>query len=403
MTNRGGDGAGEGKTMGAGRVCRGAALGGALLLGAAACATPLPPAPGPVEPPPVALETFPEQDWGWTPPDRPPDEPLDPILHSDWTRHPEMVEATGAWLERFSIREREWFHAYLARMNRYAPLVDSTLAAEGLPPSLRYLPIVESGYTPTAVSHASAVGLWQFMAPVARGFGMRVDAVVDERRDPLRSTPAALTFLGELHQRFDSWFLALAAYNGGPNRVARLLREHAPLSPPGDSLYLVIRPHLPRETQEFVPKFLAAATLAERPERYGLTPGEPLAPLAFDVVTVPDATTLDVVAFAAGASEAEIRELNPQLIRGVTPRGRETEIRIPAGRTAVFTDAYWRIPPEERVTVTEHVVQPGETLSEIAQEYGIRTAELQAANPRVEARRMRPGTRLVVPLVPRGR
>lgn len=163
----------------------------------------------------------------------------------------------------------------------------------------------------------------------------------------------------------------------------------------------MIRPYLPRETRDFIPKFLAAATLAGDPDRYGLGAPEVLAPLAFDVVTVPDATTLDVVAAAAGVSEAEVRELNPQLIRGVTPRGRETELRVPAGRGAGFAAAYARIPPNERVTVTEHVVANGETLSEIAARYGIRTAELQAANPRVQPLRMRVGTRLVVPLVPR--
>ena len=304
-------------------------------------------------------------------------------------------------MDRFARREGQWFTSYLSRMGRYAPLVDSTLSAEGLPRSIRYLPIVESGYHPGAVSPASAAGLWQFMAPVARGFGMRVDAVVDERRDPVLATPAAARFLAELHDRFESWFLALAAYNGGPNRVARLLQEHAPLSPPGDSLFLVIRPHLPRETQEFVPKFLAAATLAERPERYGIAPPEETDPLAWDQVTVPDATTLDVVAEAAGVTEAEIRELNPQLVRGVTPRGRETSLRVPAGRGQEFARAYALVPPGERVTVTEHVVASGETLSEIAELYGIRTAELRAANPRVQPRRMQVGTRLVVPLVPR--
>jgi len=239
------------------------------------------------------------------------------------------------------------------------------------------------------------------MAPVARGFGMQVDAMVDERRDPVRATPAALRFLDELHRRFGSWFLALAAYNGGPSRVDALLRRHAPLSPPGDSLYLVIRPHLPRETREFIPKFLAAATLGSDPERHGVVTQELLAPLAYDVVTVPDATTLDVVATAAGVTEEEIRELNPQLLRGVTPRGRVTEIRVPAGRGDAFAAAYALVPPGERVTVTEHVVADGETLSEIAERYGIRTAELQAANPRVQPRRMRVGTRLVVPLVRR--
>lgn len=364
---------------------------------------PVPPSPGPVEIPAVEVIAVdaPQALPAWRPTPPPPGAAPDPILHSPWAAHAEIQRDVEAWMVRFTAREGEWFNGYLTRMARYGPLVDSTLAERGLPSSLRYLPIVESGYHPGAVSRASAAGLWQFMAPVARGFGMRVDAVVDERRDPVRATPAALQFLDELHQRFGSWFLALAAYNGGPTRVESLVRRHAPLSPPGDSLYLVIRPFLPRETQEFVPKFLAAAALAGDPARYGLGPLELLEPLTFDVVTVPDATTLDVVAAAAGTTEQEIRDLNPQLVRAVTPRGRETELRVPAGRGDTFTAAYALIPAEERVTVTEHVVADGETLSEIAAQYGIRTGELQAANPGVQARRMRVGTRLIVPLVRR--
>lgn len=377
------------------------AAGLVLVVLAASCAPRVPAAPEPLAVAPVPDSTLPAQLlWSWPDLEPPPEGEADPLLHSPWAHHPDLTEDVDSWIARYTRREGAWFRDYLARMARYAPLVDSVLEARELPHSLRYLPIVESGYSTHAVSPASAVGLWQFMASVARGRGLRVDAVVDERRDPVRATPEALGFLEYLYDRFDSWYLALAAYNGGPNRVARLLREHAPLAPPSDSLYLVIRPHLPRETQQFVPKFLAAAHIASRPDRYGVQPVEPYAPLTFDEVSVPDATTLDVVAMAAGVSEDEVRDLNPQLVRGVTPRGRETTLRVPPGTAGRFVTEYARIPPEERVTVTEHVVQSGETLSEIALQYGIRTRELQDANPRVEARRMRPGTRLVVPLVP---
>jgi membrane-bound lytic murein transglycosylase D len=239
------------------------------------------------------------------------------------------------------------------------------------------------------------------MAPVARGFGMQVTPLVDERRDPVRSTLAAARYLRELEEQFDSWFLALAAYNGGPYRVERLLREHAPLAEPGDSLFLVLAPHLPRETREFVPKLLAAARVAEAPERYGVSrPTEPRAPYRFDEVEVPDATSLDVVAAAAGVDEAVVRSLNPHLLRGVTPRGRATALRLPPGTAAAFTEAYARVPPDRRVTVTEHVVRRGETLSGIAMFYGIRTSTLEAANPGVRPRRMQIGQRLLVPLLP---
>ena len=147
---------------------------------------------------------------------------------------------------------------------------------------------------------------------------------------------------------------------------------------------------------------LAAATLAQAPDRFGIVADPPAPILAFDEVTVPDATTLDVVALAAGVTEEEIQELNPQLVRGVTPEGRETSLRIPPGMADVFTDAYARIPPEERVTVTEHVVRAGETMWEIARRYGVRPGELEEANPRIRPERLQIGTILMVPLVPRG-
>jgi membrane-bound lytic murein transglycosylase D len=331
--------------------------------------------------------------------------PSDPILHSRWARHPEIRAAAGRWVEVFTRRNAEGFPVWLDRLQHYSLLVDSTLEARGLPRSLRYLPIIESGYRPGAVSRVSAVGMWQFMAPVARSFGMTVSSVVDERRDPVKSTAGALTYLEELHARFDSWFLALAAYNGGPYRVERLLREHAPLAARSDSLFPVIAPHLPRETREFVPKFLAAATVAEAPGRFGLRRAGQTERFAFDEVEVPDATSLDVVARAAGVAEAEIRTLNPQLVRGITPRGKATRLRVPPGRGAAFLEAYARIPPEERITVTEHVVSRGESFWTIARLYGIRSAELRGANPRIDPRRLQIGTRLLVPLVPgtRGR
>lgn len=327
---------------------------------------------------------------------------LDPIVHSEATRDTDLRAEVERWRLRFTESDPESFRIYLERMTRYAALVDSVLIERELPSSLRYLPIVESGYLPTAVSSASAAGMWQFMGPVARDFGMQVDPLIDERRDPIAATDAAARFLAELHDRFDSWFLALAAYNGGPNRVDRLLREHVPFAPGGDSLFMRIRPHLPRETQDFVPKFLAVAEVARQADRLGLAPelDQSHAPLAFDEVEVPDATSLDIVAAAAGVPEQDVLDLNPQVIRGVTPRGRATRLRVPVGAAVEFSRVYPGIPASERVTVTEYVVRSGDTLSEIAEEFGIRTSELTAANPSVDARRLQIGTRLIVPVAP---
>ena len=366
-----------------------------------ACTPRVPPAPAPIPVPEITVEA-PSFSIGRTFLLPPPvvEEEIDPILHSEWAYHPGIQDRASYWMEVFTERERSWFPIYLQRMARYAPLVDSMIAEAGLPASLRYLPVIESGYSPRAVSVASAVGMWQFMAPVARSFGMTVDPLLDERRDPILASAAAIEYLGQLHDRFGSWFLALAAYNGGPTRVARLVREHAPLAPAGDSLFLAIRDYLPGETRDFIPKLLAAATVAQQPERYGLELIEPNPVLAFDEVEVPDAASLDVVAGAVGVDEEVIRELNPQIVRGVTPRGRATRIRLPSGLASSWQTAFDAIPESERVTVTEHLVRSGETLSGIASRYGISSNALQAANPGVRARTMQIGTRLLVPLVP---
>ena len=321
----------------------------------------------------------------------------DPILHSRFTLHPVLRERVEAWVERYTVRDGHAFPLFLRRMSAYEALVDSALAAEDLPRSLRYVPIIESGYIPSATSPVSAVGLWQFMAPVARSFGMHVSSLVDERRDPVKSTLAAARYLKQLDDRFGSWFLALAAYNSGPNRVERLVREHAPLAPPGDSLFTVIFPHLPRETRDFVPKLIAVASVAERPHAFGIEEPTPAPRYVYDEVEVPDATSLDVVARAAGVDEETVRALNPHIVRGLTPRGRPTPVRLPPGTSSRFRTAYAEIPPERRVTVTEHVVAAGETLGGIARQYGVPTADLRAANPTVRPRRMRIGTRLIVP------
>ncbi|MDP2956218.1 MAG: transglycosylase SLT domain-containing protein [Longimicrobiales bacterium] len=327
----------------------------------------------------------------------------DEILLSTVARDPEFQREVARWVEYWRTRGGRWFPEYLDRMAWFEEAVDSTLARRGLPASLRYLPIIESGYSPRAVSRARAVGLWQFMEPTAKGFGMGVSPLLDERRNPFKSTEAAADFLLQLRGQFGSWFLALAAYNSGPYRVQRLLDLHAPLVPRSDSLLWALRRYLPRETREYIPKFFAAALVARDPEAYGFeAPTDTLA-FAFDEVVVPDATTLDVVADAAGTTLEEIERLNPEVVRGITPPGRETLMRVPAGQGWQFRDRYALIPPEERVTFVEHQVVAGETLSHIAHRYGVPLGDLEAANPGVRPKALQIGQRLTVPVSPRSR
>ena len=326
--------------------------------------------------------------------------PTDPILDSRWARDPSIEERTASWIGFWTGRGRGDFERYLARMELYREVVDAEIAARGLPASLRYLPIVESGYAPAAVSSARAVGLWQFMSGTAREVGLSVSPILDERRDPVKSTPKALEVLADHRERFGSWFLALAAYNAGPARVSGILRRNARRAPPGGSLYVALRARLPRETRDFVPRFLAAAAIAGSPRRYGFERPS-TAPLHFEDVSVPDATSVDVIARAAESPQELIEALNPQLVRGFTPPDTRTTVRVPAGRGATFRSNYARISPAKRITFIEHRVVSGETLGHIALHYGVEVDTLRAANPGVHPRRLQIGQWLIVPRSPR--
>jgi len=324
---------------------------------------------------------------------------VDPILHARVGQDPHLRERAEFWATFWTTRSRGHFERYLDRMGAWEAFVDGELEARGLPASLRYLPIVESGYHHSIRSRAGATGLWQLMAPTARDLGLTVDGVVDDRRDPVASTRAALEYLSLLHDQFDSWYLALSAYNAGPGRIARILQRHAPdPAMPGDERYLRARAHFPAETREFVPRFFAASVLASDPERFDLPPVDPSRRVVFDEVVVPDATSLDVVASAAGVDEEEILQLNPHFHRGFTPPGSERIVRVPQGRGAAFEVAYAEIPASERISFTEHRVAQGETLTHIARRYGVSVAELQGANGNLDPRRLQVGQALIVPI-----
>ncbi len=325
--------------------------------------------------------------------------PVDPILDSPWASSPELEASVQRWVASFQTREASHMRVALARMGLYRDAVDQDLRRLGLPASLAFLPIVESWYNPVAANPSGATGLWQFMAPTARGLGLRVNRFTDERRDPFLSTTHALRYLSGLKEQFGSWFLALAAYNVGPGRVERILRGRVASGDGHDGLFQEILHALPRETREFVPRFLAAGRIGINPAAFGFGDVAPLEPQAYDTVEVPDAATLDVLARATGVERTTLEALNPQLLRGMTPAGTSTPLRVPRGMRDAFAEAYANIPPEERVSFVEHEVASGETLTHIARRYRVSVEELRAANPRIDPRRMQIGQLVVVPTV----
>jgi membrane-bound lytic murein transglycosylase D len=302
-------------------------------------------------------------------------------------------DAVERWLEYFQTDGRKNFAIYLSRAGRYESMMRAIFRDAGLPEDLVYISLIESGFSPRAYSRARAVGLWQFIAGTGRRYDLQVSYWLDERRDPILATKAAAAHLRDLYEEFGSWYLAAAAYNGGPNRLRRSIRR----SGSADFWTLSRRRYLRRETRNYVPKLIAAALIAKQPEHYGFFEIERSEPMAYDVVQVPDATSLDVIAKAAGASLADLVALNPQILRGVTPPRQRYSVRVPAGTGHAFALNYAKVPPSERVTWVQHVVRRGDTLSEIARDYGVSISAIRAANRGVNPRRLRIGQRLIIP------
>ena len=247
------------------------------------------------------------------------------------TRLPLHVNArVERWMQRFQTTQKAEFETLLKRQSVYDELVRGKLRERGMPEELLYLAMMESGLQPRAVSKVFAVGLWQFMSPTALQYGLRVDEWVDERRDPVRATDAALDYLKWLHGRFGSWYLAAAAYNAGPGRVERVLNLHAEGRTGDENVYWEILDHLPRETRNYVPRLVAATILAEDAEAYGFVV-DFADPYRFDRAFVPGGTTLARVASGLGVDERVLRDLNPHLVRAVTPPGEMYGVRVPVG------------------------------------------------------------------------
>ncbi len=230
-------------------------------------------------------------------------------------------------VEAFQTHLRGFFDTALSRGAKYLPSMRDILVREGLPAELAYLPLIESGYRTQAVSPAGAAGPWQFIPETGRRYGLRIDSLVDERRDPIKSTHAASQYLKDLHEMFGDWELSLAAYNSGEYRVARILADRKDVD---DFWDMRERGYLPRETSAYVPSFLAAVQIAKAPQEYGFeTPTHAPQP-HYETVDVDRQVSLRAAADLCGVTTSELAELNPALRSGVTPSG--YSLRVPAGK-----------------------------------------------------------------------
>jgi membrane-bound lytic murein transglycosylase D len=295
----------------------------------------------------------------------------------------------------FSGSARERIQSRLEYGSRYEPMIRAKFRAAGIPEDMYYLALIESGFDNNAYSRAAAVGMWQFMTSTARGMGMRVDWWVDERRDPVKSTWAAVRFIKGMRDQFGSLYLAAAAYNGGPGRVARGLARYADdlENTKGDDAFFVLaeKDYLHNETREYVPQLIAAALIAKEPKRYGMTL-HPREPFAYDSVKVPASTPLLVIAKAAGSTVPEIRDLNPHLLRGMTPPRTSYMVRIPPGSGTAFDSVFAEIPKAAKVATRVVESKKGDTVDRLAEKNRISSRSLLAFNPNI--RRLKPSGRL---------
>ena len=242
----------------------------------------------------------------------------------------EVNEAVEVWVLHFTTNRKSVFEHALSRAGLYSDMIRTKLRERGMPEDLLYLALIESDFYTDARSRVSATGMWQFMEPTARRYGLRIDAYVDERYDPVRATDAALDHLSVLYQRYASWYLAVAAYNAGATRVSRVLQRYTDGHLGDDGLYWEILDHLPSETADYVPKLLAAIYLARSAAGYGLDVRR-LDPYEYDFVWSPGGVELGDVAHSLGITAEQMYELNPQLIRHATPPGEIYPLRVPVG------------------------------------------------------------------------
>jgi len=291
----------------------------------------------------------------------------------------------------FQTVAKENFTRYLQRSKRYERLFLEVLTEYGLPHDLIYLSLVESGFNPGAYSWARAMGLWQFISSTGRMYGLNRNWWMDERKDPVKSTHAAARFLKDLYKQFGNWELAMAAYNGGPNRVKRTIKKQKTID--------FWKMRLKRQTMDYVPLIYAAAIISKDPERYGFSQPEFEPEVVWDNVEVNRCIDLKTVAAEVGCSLKEMKRLNPELLRNYTPPNvKKYSLKIPVGSKHKFLAAYDSMPSPKETSWVKHRITRGQTVSTIAARYGVSQYAIFEANNLSRRSRIFAGKTLIVPV-----
>ncbi|UCD35385.1 MAG: transglycosylase SLT domain-containing protein [Nitrospiraceae bacterium] len=286
------------------------------------------------------------------------------------------------------------FMKRLTRSGRYIHAMAGIFSERGLPRELAYLPLIESEFNPYAFSGKRATGPWQFVPATARRLNLKMDWWVDERRDPIKSTEAAAVYMKYLYERFGTWNLALAAYNAGEGRVGRALD----MAGARDFWSLRSTGVLARETENYVPAYIAATAIALAPGQFGFPEIRYHDPFEFDEVIVDTPMDLEVAARLAGTDTVNIRDLNPELRRLCTPPNVDSySLRIPRGTKTRFLSNLEKTRKNEVAYVNFYQVKQGDTITKIARQLGTTMEAIMEMNDLGTRALVEAGRHLLVP------
>ena len=295
------------------------------------------------------------------------------------------------YINYFKGRGRRTYVRSIERAGAYRHMIDRILEEEGIPLELFHLAQAESGFRPKARSHKYATGMWQFIKFRGKQYGLRQDRYVDERYDPEKATRAAAQHLHDLYIEFGDWYLAMAAYNGGPTRVKTAIRRTGSK----DFWTHSRRRFLRRETRNYVPIILAMTYVGKNHEMYGIEIKDPALPLEYDTVETDTEIHFDLIADITDASVATIKQLNPALLRSATPPY-NYKLRLPKSTSETFVSEMRQVPPDQHLAWRRHQVTAGESLAAIAKHYKVKASAIVAHN-RIDDGSVLPGTRLTIP------
>jgi membrane-bound lytic murein transglycosylase D len=327
---------------------------------------------------------------------------LPEILVPEFENVPEaVIPSVDKWLQYFKGKGREHMERYLSRSTRYEKLMKQILRQNGLPEDLIYIALIESGFSPRAISKSAAVGYWQFIRGTGKRYGLQINSFIDERRDPEIATQAAADYFKELYSEFNSWFLAMASYNVGEGRVRREIKRNKT----NDFWVLAKKRRIPKETVNYVPKFLAARLIAKDPEKYGFKDIPYEIPIEFETVALSNPLNMRKMAEKMNIDYPELKRLNPKY-RGevATLDNGKIILRVPLSTTAAAKTAAVEAAVKEVVFIADrgetdvYKVRPGDTLNRIARRFKASIGMIKDLNELKRGARLQPGRTIFVPL-----